>query len=147
MTLSLVALYLESFSYYSLQILSRSVRLDKLPATEKHSHSMMLPPSCFTVGMVLARWWVVPGFLQMWHLTFRPKSSIFLSSDQRILFLNVWESFRHLWQTTSGLYCAFYWGVASVWQLYHKGRVLQRWLSFWKVIPSPQRNSGTLSEW
>ena len=23
----------------------------------------------------------------------------------------------------------------------------QRWLSFWKVLPSPQRNSGALSEW
>ena len=27
------------------------------------------------------------------------------------------------------------------------GRVLQRWLSFWKELPSPQRNSGALSEW
>ena len=25
------------------------------------------------------------------------------------------------------------------------GGVLQRWLSFWKVLPSPQRNSGALS--
>jgi hypothetical protein len=40
---------------------------------------------------------------------------------------------------------AFYWGVASVWPLYPKGLiggVLQRWLSFWKVLPSPQRKSG-----
>uniref|UniRef100_A0A8C4XFI0 Fli-1 proto-onco, ETS transcription factor n=1 Tax=Erpetoichthys calabaricus TaxID=27687 RepID=A0A8C4XFI0_ERPCA len=29
-----------------------------VPAAEKHPHSMMLPPPCFTVGMV-------PGFLQM----------------------------------------------------------------------------------
>jgi hypothetical protein len=31
---------------------------------------------------------------------------------------------------------------------YHKGligRVLYRWLSFWKVLPSPQRNNGALS--
>ena len=36
------------------------------------------------------------------------------------------------------------------WLLYHKGligRVLQRLLSFWKVLPSPQRNSRALSEW
>ena len=46
-----------------------------VPAAEKHPHSMMLPPPCFTVGMV-------PGFLQ----TFRP---ILVSSDQRILFLMV----------------------------------------------------------
>jgi hypothetical protein len=25
--------------------------------------------------------------------------------------------------------------------------VLHWWLSFWKVLPSPQRNSGALSEW
>ena len=40
------------------------------------------------------------------------------------------------WQTPSRLSCAFYWGVAYVWPLYHKcliGGVLQRWLSFWKV--------------
>ena len=41
-----------------------------VPAAEKHPHSMMLPPPCFTVGMVLGytRWWAVPGFLQTWRL-------------------------------------------------------------------------------
>ena len=38
-----------------------------VPAAEKHPHSRMLPPPCFIVGMV-------PGFLQMWCLAFRPKS-------------------------------------------------------------------------
>uniref|UniRef100_A0A674A9L2 Phosphodiesterase n=1 Tax=Salmo trutta TaxID=8032 RepID=A0A674A9L2_SALTR len=37
------------------------------------------------------------------------------------------------WQTPSGLSCLI-------------GGVLQRWLSFWKVLPSPQRNSGALSD-
>ena len=46
-----------------------------VPATEKHPHSMMLPQLCFTVGMV-------PGFLQMWHLAFRPKSSILVSLEE-----------------------------------------------------------------
>jgi hypothetical protein len=62
----------------------------------------------------------------------------------------VWVSFGDFWQTPSGMPCAFYWGVASIWPLYHKGLiggVLQRWLSFWKFLPSPQRNSRTLSEW
>jgi hypothetical protein len=36
-----------------------------VPAAQKSPHSMMLP--CFTIGMV-------PGFLQMWCLAFRPKS-------------------------------------------------------------------------
>ena len=49
-----------------------------VPAAEKHPNRMMLPPPCFTVGMV-------PGFFQMWRLEFRPKSSILVSSDQRFL--------------------------------------------------------------
>ena len=40
--------------------------------------------------MLHSNWWMVPGFLQTWHLAFRPKSSIFDSSNQRILFLMVW---------------------------------------------------------
>ena len=46
------------------------------------------------------------------------------------------------WQTPCRLPCPCYW------PLYHKaliGGVLQRWLSFWKVLPSPQRNSRPLS--
>ncbi len=56
-----------------------------VPAAEKHPHSMMLPPPCFTVGTVLDRWWAVPGFLHTYRLELRPKSSILVSSDQRIL--------------------------------------------------------------
>lgn len=114
-----------------------------VPAAEKHWPSMMLPPPCFTVGMM-------PGFLQTWPLAFKPRSSILISSDKGILFLMVWESVGAFWQAPSGLSCAFYWGVAFVCPLYHKGvisGVLQRWLSIWKVLPSPQRNSGALSEW
>ena len=62
----------------------------------------------------------------------------------------VWESLGAFWPTPSGLSGAFYWGVASVWPIYHKGRicgVLQRWLPIWKFLPSSQRNSGALSEW
>ena len=39
-----------------------------VPAAEKQPHSMMLP-----------------SFLQMWVLAFRPKSSIFVSSDQNLI--------------------------------------------------------------
>ena len=73
-----------------------------VPTAEKHPHRMMLPPPCFTVGMVLAWWWAAPGFLQIWRRASMPKSSIFVSSDQRILFLMVCESFRCI------LPCAFY---------------------------------------
>ncbi len=51
---------------------------------------------------------------------------------------------------SGGLSCVFHWGVASVWPLYHTGLiggVLQRWLFFWKVLLSIQRNAGALSEW
>ena len=86
--LSRISLYIAAFIFPSI-LTSLSV-----PAAEKHPHSMMLPPPCFTVGMVLAWWWAVPGFLQTWRLAFTPKSSLFVSSDQRILFLMVWESIR-----------------------------------------------------
>ena len=59
---------------------------------------MMLPPPCFIIGMV-------PSFLQMWCLAFRPKSSILVSADQRILFLMVWEFLGAFWHTPSGLSC------------------------------------------
>jgi hypothetical protein len=39
---------------------------------------MMLPPPCFTIGLV-------PDFLQVWRLAFRPKSSILVSSDQSFI--------------------------------------------------------------
>ena len=35
-----------------------------VPAAEKHPHSMMLPPPCFMVGMVLNGWWAVLSFCQ-----------------------------------------------------------------------------------
>jgi hypothetical protein len=38
----------------------------------------------------------VPGFLKTWRMAFRLKNSILVSSDQIILFLIVWESFRWL---------------------------------------------------
>jgi hypothetical protein len=49
----------------------------------------------------------------------------------------------------AGCHVPFNLGVGSVCPLYYKvliGGELQRWLSFWTVLPSPQRNSGALSE-
>ncbi len=76
---SRISLYLAAFIFPS--IATRR----PVPAAEKHPHSMMLPPPCFTVGTVLDRWWAVPGFLHTYRLELRPKSSILVSSDQRIL--------------------------------------------------------------
>ncbi len=85
---SRISLYLAAFIFPSIAT-SRPV-----PAAEKHPHSMMLPPPCFTVGTVLDRWWAVPGFLHTYCLELRPKSSILVSSDQRNLFVTILESFR-----------------------------------------------------
>ena len=88
----------------------------------------MLPPPCFTVGML-------PGFLQMWRLAFRPKSSILVSSDQRILFLMVWDSFRCLLANSqAGCHLPFTdkW-LPSGHSTIIFGGVLQRLLYFWKV--------------
>ena len=75
--------------YFAPIIFSSVLTSLPVPAAEKHPHRMMLPPPCFTVGMV-------SGFLQTWRLAFRTNSSILISSDQRILFLVVWVSFRYL---------------------------------------------------
>ena len=82
---------------------------------------------------------MVPGFLQTYRLAFKRNSSILVLSAQRILFLMFLESFRCLLANSKRAV------MASVWPLYHKcliGGVHQRWLSFLKVLPSPQRNSG-----
>jgi hypothetical protein len=67
--------------------------LHKHSAAEKHPHGMMLPTPCFTVGMV-------PSFLQMRRLAFRPNSLI-------LVFIRP-ENLVSFWQTPSGLSCAFF---------------------------------------
>ncbi len=57
--------YFGAFSFSSI-LTSPSV-----PAAEEQPHSMRLLPAHFTFGMVLCRWWVVPGFLQTWCLELR----------------------------------------------------------------------------
>ncbi len=63
---SRISLYLAAFIFPSIAT-SRPV-----PAAEKHPHSMMLPPPCFTVGTVLDRWWAVPWFSP--HIPLRIKA-------------------------------------------------------------------------
>ena len=80
----------------------------------------MLPPPFFTVGMVLGWWWVVPGFLQTWRFELRPKSSILVSSNQRIFFSLSESLFDAFLLTPSELSCVFHWWEAFVWLLCHK---------------------------
>lgn len=59
--------------------------------------SFFFPDLCH-VGwraLVVCRWWVMPCFLQTQYWESRPNSSILASSDQIILFLTVWVSFRY----------------------------------------------------
>ncbi len=103
---SRISLYLAAFIFPSIAT-SRPV-----PAAEKHPHSMMLPPPCFTVGTVLDRWWAVPGFLHTYRLELRPKSSIW-SHQTRESYLSP------SWSPPCGLSCVLNWGEASVGPLCH----------------------------
>ena len=112
----------------------------------------MLPLPCFTVGMILGRWWVEPGFFSRhdaynWGQTVKSwfhqtTESCFSQSLEllEMLFL----------QTPSRRSCAFHWGEPSIWPLCHEaqiGAVLQWWLSSLKFFLSPHRISGALPEW
>ena len=82
----------------------------------------------------------------MWRLAFRPNSSILVSSDQRILFLMVWESLGAFWKTSSGLSCAFYWIVAPVWPLpwrpdWWRATEIRVPLWRWDKLPEGQQRS------
>jgi hypothetical protein len=85
----------------------------------------------------------VPGFLQMWSLAFRQNNSILVSSDQRILFLMVWESSWRKLQ--AGCHVPF-----TEERLLSGHSTIKAWLveccrGCWKVLQYPQRNSGDVS--
>ena len=91
-----------------------------VPATEKTS-----PQHYAATTMLHCRdnicIWAVPGFLDTWH------------SGQTVQswFHQTWEScfswsgspLGAFCKTPSGLSCAFYWGTAAIWPLYHKGLI------------------------
>ncbi len=84
---SRISLYLAAFIFPSIAT-SRPV-----PAAEKHPHSMMLPPPCFT-GTVLDRWWAVPGFLHTYRLELRPKVLSWSHQTRESYLFTILESFR-----------------------------------------------------
>ncbi len=141
---SRISLYLTAFIFPSIAT-SRPV-----PAAEKQPHSMMLPPPCFTVGTVLDRWWAVPGFLHTYRLESRPKSSILVSSDQRILFVTILESFRCFLANSVRVFMCLALRRGFVGPLCHKaptGGGLQWWLTFYNFLPSPECISGAQPQW
>ena len=76
--------------------------------------------------MVLGTWWAMPGFLQTWRLELRPNGSILVLSDQRILFLTVWDSFRCFFANSKWGFMCFTEG-----RLLSEHSVLQWWISLW----------------
>ncbi|MEQ2260487.1 hypothetical protein XENORESO_018297 [Xenotaenia resolanae] len=48
----------------TMQLSWKTTVLLEVPAARKHPHSMMLPPPCFTMGMVFLGWWGVLGLSQ-----------------------------------------------------------------------------------
>lgn len=72
--LSRMSLYIAAF------ICPSTLTSFPVATAEKQPHCVMLPPPCFTVEVVLARGWAVPGFLQPWCSALRPKSLIFVLS-------------------------------------------------------------------
>ena len=77
-----------------------------VPAAEKHPHSMMLPPPCFTVGV----YWpgdeqcLVSFKHQTWHSGQRVQT---LSHQNRELFLIVWGLQVHFGKLQTGCHVPF----------------------------------------
>ena len=120
--------YLSPFSFPSV-LTSLTV-----PAAEKHNNSMMLPPPYFTAGMVLGRWWVVPGFFQTWRLELWPNSSILVSSDLRILFLLAWELMVRICFSPALWMCSCVYGRCLL-------------MKYWLVRTKPQKWNSSFLYW
>ncbi len=131
---SRISLYLAAFIFPSIAT-SRPV-----PAAENtptawccHHHASLL--GLYWTG-VSSAW-----FLHTYRLELRPKSSILVSSDQRIYL-------SPSWSPPCGLSCVLHWGEASVGPLCHKaptGGGLQWWLTFYNFPPHLPNASLELS--
>ena len=71
-----------------------------VPATEKQPHSMMLPPPCFTVGVVQTS-----SRCDAWDSDQRPNLGLIRLED---LVSHGLSPLGVFWQNPSGLSCAFY---------------------------------------
>ncbi|KAK6291199.1 hypothetical protein J4Q44_G00383970 [Coregonus suidteri] len=73
---------LAKISRYMAPSILPSIRCSRpVPFAEKHPQRMMFPPPCFTVGMVFLGLYSSFFFLQTQRVEFRPKSSMFVSSN------------------------------------------------------------------
>lgn len=87
-------------------------------ALKHDSYSMMPPPGCCTVGVVLGRCWMLSGFVIPFPFRIQAKQE---------------NMFPH--------------SLPSSHSALKPGRGLQRWLSLWNFIPSLHRISRAPSEW
>ncbi len=100
-------------------LVSQSLPLKNIPT----AWCSMIP--C-TVGLVMARWWAELA-------SFKHDAWNWGSSDQRILFLRVWEFFRCFVANSKCFFMCLHWGEDWVWPHRRKaqiGGVLQWCLSF-----------------
>ncbi|MED6270544.1 hypothetical protein CHARACLAT_011453 [Characodon lateralis] len=79
-----------------------------VPLAGEQLHTMMLPPPCLAVCIVLRALKAAPLFLQTSFLSLCPSSSVFVSSDHRNVLLktsglSMWAAAGYRW-----------WGGASV---------------------------------
>ncbi len=104
--------------YFGALSFSSTLTSPSVPAAEKQPHSMRLLPAHFTFGMVLCRWWaeLVPFKHDAWNWG---------SSDQRILFLTVWGSFRCFFVNSKCVFFCLHWGEDWVWPHQHKHRSVE----------------------
>ncbi len=119
--------------YFGVLSFSSILMSPSVPSSEKQPHSMRLLPAHFTFGMVLRMWWAVPA-------AFKQDAWNWGSSDQIILFLTVWGSFRCIFVNFKRVFMCLHWGEDWVWPHCLKaqiGGVLQWCLSLCRFLLSP----------
>ncbi len=119
--------------YFGVLSFSSILTSPSVPSSEKQPHSMRLLPAHFTFGMVLRMWWAVPA-------AFKQDAWNWGSSDQIILFLTVWGSFRCIFVNFKRVFMCLHWGEDWVWPHRLKaqiGGVLQWCLSLCRFLLSP----------
>lgn len=96
---------------------------------------LQLPPLCFTTGVMLGRWWAVPGFHQAWYLGLSPESYILVSLNQTILLLTV---FSALCFTPGGLHVSFTVErvqAGQMWWKWYTTTIVWMHLRYWQLRP------------
>ena len=110
-----------------------------VPSAEKQPRSMMLPPPCFTVGMVLQG-----GLCHTYFFWLKPKSSILVPSDQSTFLHCCSESLTWLWANYNR---AFRWdSFGKAFFLAIRPKRLALWrvhdmVDWWTGVPSSAADS------